>query len=145
MLESGEIDALFTASVPQSVMDGTSKNIARLFPDYKAVGRDYYQRTRIYSMMHPVVMRKELLAAHPGLARAVYAGFLQAKQAAEQRYEHARRLFGATLLLPGPASCSSGTPSSSPPTGGPTEPRPTGTPSTPTSATTTSSACLTGG
>jgi hypothetical protein len=43
--ESGEIDALFTANVPQSLMDGTSKNIVRLFPDYEAVERDYYQRT----------------------------------------------------------------------------------------------------
>lgn len=100
MLESGEIDALFTANVPQAVMDGTSKNIIRLFPDYEQVERDYYRRTAIYPMMHPVVMRKDLIAGHPGLARAVYDGFLRAKQAAEQRYEHARRLFGATLLLP---------------------------------------------
>ena len=100
MLESGEIDALFTANVPQSLMDGTSKNIVRLFPDYEAVERDYYRRTGIYPMMHPVVMRRDLLAERPGLARAVYDGFLQAKQAAEQRYDHARRLFGASLLLP---------------------------------------------
>jgi hypothetical protein len=100
MLESGEIDALFTANIPQPLMDGTSKNIVRLFPDYETVERDYYRRTGIYPMMHPVVIRKDILATHPSLARAVYAGFLQAKQAAEQRYDLARRLFGATLLLP---------------------------------------------
>jgi hypothetical protein len=100
MLESGEIDALFTANVPQPVLDGTARNIVRLFPDYETVERDYYRRTGIYPMMHPVVMRKDLLAAHPGLAGAVYEGFRQAKEAAEQRYEHARRLFGATLMLP---------------------------------------------
>ena len=100
MLESGEIDALFTANVPQSLMDGTSASIVRLFPDYETVERDYYRRTGIYPMMHPVVIRKDLLADHPGLVRAVYDGFLQAKQAAQQRYDHARRLFGATLLLP---------------------------------------------
>ena len=99
MLERGEIDALFTANVPQPFLDG-SPNITRLFPDYETVERDYYRRTGIYPMMHPVVMRKDLLAAHPGLARAVYEGFRQAKEAAEQRYEHARRLFGATLMLP---------------------------------------------
>jgi hypothetical protein len=100
LLESGEIDALFTANVPQAVLDGSAKNIVRLFPDYEPVERDYYRRTGIYPMMHPVVIRKDLLAEHPGLARAVYDGFLAAKQAAEQRYEHARRLFGATLMLP---------------------------------------------
>jgi 4,5-dihydroxyphthalate decarboxylase len=100
MLERGEIDALFTANVPQTVLDGTAKNIVRLFPDYETVERDYYQRTGIYPMMHPVVMRKDLLAAQPGLARAVYDGFLRAKAEAERRYEHARRLFGAPLMLP---------------------------------------------
>jgi 4,5-dihydroxyphthalate decarboxylase len=100
MLETGEIDALFTANVPQSVLDGTATSIVRLFPDYEPVERDYYRRTGIYPMMHPVVIRKDLLADHPGLARAVYDGFLRAKQAAQQRYEQARRLFGATLLLP---------------------------------------------
>jgi len=100
MLESGEIDALFTANVPQIVLDGTAKNIVRLFGDYEAAERDWYRRTGIYPMMHPVVMRKDLIAEHPGLVRAVYDGFLAAKQAAQQRYEHARRLFGATLFLP---------------------------------------------
>jgi ABC-type nitrate/sulfonate/bicarbonate transport system substrate-binding protein len=100
LLESGDIDALFTANVPQSVLDGSARNIVRLFPDYEAVERDWYRRTGIYPMMHPVVIRKELLAAHPGLARAVYDGFLRAKQAAGQRYDQARRLFGATLFLP---------------------------------------------
>ena len=100
MLEAGEIDALFTANVPQSFLDGTAENIVRLFPDYEEVERDYYQRTGIYPMMHPVVMRKDLIGSHPGLARAVYDGFLAAKQAAQQRYAHAERLFGATLMLP---------------------------------------------
>ena len=100
MLETGEIDALFTANVPQTVLDGTARNIVRLFGDYETVERDYYQRTGIYPMMHPVVIRTGLLTAQPGLARAIYDGFLQAKQAAEQRYEFARRLFGATLMLP---------------------------------------------
>ena len=100
LLEAGEIDALFTANVPQSVLDGTAKNIVRLFPDYETAERDYYRRTGIYPMMHPVVMRKDVLAGHPGLARAVYDGFLRAKQAAEERYQQARRLFGATLFLP---------------------------------------------
>jgi hypothetical protein len=100
MLETGEIDALFSANVPQVVLDGSAKNIVRLFPDYETVERDYYRRTGIYPMMHPVVMNKDLLTAHPGLARAVYDGFLRAKEDAEQRYQHARRLFGATLMLP---------------------------------------------
>ncbi|MBU2669092.1 hypothetical protein KOI35_36825 [Actinoplanes bogorensis] len=96
MLEAGEIDALFTANVPQSVLDGSAKNIVRLFPDFETVERDYYRRTGIYPMMHPVVIRRDRLDQ----ARAVYDGFLAAKRVAEERYAYARRLFGATLMMP---------------------------------------------
>ncbi|MGH3500591.1 MAG: hypothetical protein ACRDQA_06800, partial [Nocardioidaceae bacterium] len=44
MLDSGEIDALFTANVPQPFLDG-SPHIRRLFGDYEPVERDYYRRT----------------------------------------------------------------------------------------------------
>lgn len=42
MLEAGEIDALFSANVPQCVLDG-SPNVGRLFPDYEPLERDYYR------------------------------------------------------------------------------------------------------
>ena len=44
MLEDGEIDALFTANVPQCVLDG-SPRVTRLFPDFEPLERDYYRRT----------------------------------------------------------------------------------------------------
>ena len=99
MLDAGEVDAVFTANVPQNVLDGSATNIVRLFPDYETVERDWYRRTRIYPMMHPVVIRRDLLD-DTGLVRAVYDAFLASKQAAEERYSHARRLFGATLMMP---------------------------------------------
>ena len=84
MLESGEIDALISVDVPQAVLNGSTK-IARLFPDYESVERDYYRRTGIFPPMHIVAVRKEL-AHQTGLLRAVYRAFVEAKDLAERKY-----------------------------------------------------------
>jgi hypothetical protein len=84
MLEAGEIDALISVDVPQALLDGSPK-IARLFPDYKTVEREYYRRTGIFPLMHIVAIRTELLE-QPGLAWAVYRAFTQAKEIPARRY-----------------------------------------------------------
>ncbi|MFI9649261.1 4,5-dihydroxyphthalate decarboxylase [Streptomyces sp. NPDC052040] len=99
MLDRGEIDALFTSNVPQPFLDG-SPNVSRLFPDYVPVERDYYRRTGNFPMSHLVVARKDLLEASPGLARAVYTAFYDAKEAGAERYRKFRRLYQSPVMLP---------------------------------------------
>ncbi|WP_216900183.1 4,5-dihydroxyphthalate decarboxylase [Nocardia alni] len=99
MLDSGEIDALFTANAPQPFLNG-SPRIARLFPDYERVERDYYRRTGNFPMMHTVVARRELFADNPGLARAVHTAFLESKNAGAQRYRRFRHLYQAPFMVP---------------------------------------------
>ena len=99
MLDAGEIDALFTANVPQCVLD-ESPHVTRLFPDFEPLERDYYLRTGIFPIMHTVVLRRELLDAHPGLAHTVYRAFLAAKDAAAGRYRQARRIYEVTTMVP---------------------------------------------
>ena len=64
MLEAGEIDALISAVVPRCILQGSDK-VGRLFPGYETVERDYFARTEIFPIMHTVVIRKDVLAAHP--------------------------------------------------------------------------------
>ena len=78
MLEAGEIDALFSAIVPECILRN-SPAVRRLFPDYETVEREYFARTGIFPIMHTVVIRRELLRQHPGLAQAIYEGFCRAK------------------------------------------------------------------
>lgn len=85
LLESREIDALISVDVPQGLLDGSTTSIARLFPDYEAVERDYYRRTGIFPPMHIVAVRRELME-RPELPRAVYRAFEQAKDVAEAKY-----------------------------------------------------------
>ncbi|WP_432855716.1 4,5-dihydroxyphthalate decarboxylase [Amycolatopsis sp. CA-161197] len=99
MLDAGEIDALFSANVPQCVLDG-SPNVARLFPDFEPLERDYHRRTGIFPIMHTIVVRRELLAQRPGLARELYAVFTAAKDTAADRYRRDRRLYQVPAMLP---------------------------------------------
>src|SRR5581483_6369237 len=44
MLVNGELDALFTATRPKAFLDGLGR-VRRLFPNFVAVEREYYERT----------------------------------------------------------------------------------------------------
>ncbi len=87
MLEAGEIDALISADNPKCILENSPK-VGRLFPDYPAVEREYFKRTGIFPIMHTVVIRKDLLAKHPELAKTVYQSFCDAKEIAVKDYEH---------------------------------------------------------
>lgn len=96
MLESGEIDALISARAPSSFVKGWPK-IRRLFPNYKEVEVDYYKRTKIFPIMHVLVIRKELYEQHPWVARSLYKAFCQAKDRAIQAMQLPTNTLALTL------------------------------------------------
>jgi hypothetical protein len=99
MLESGEIDALFSAVVPRCMMKA-APTVARLFENYEPVERDYFARTAIFPIMHTVVIRKDVHEKHPGLARAIYDGFCEAKALAVKQYLGATMFHHAPMMIP---------------------------------------------
>ena len=78
LLDRGEIDFLMTANNPLSFRRG-SPNVRRLFPDYAKAEKDYFRRTRIYPIMHTVVIRREIYDRDPWVAMSFYKAFLRAK------------------------------------------------------------------
>jgi 4,5-dihydroxyphthalate decarboxylase len=86
MLESGELDAIFTARAPSCVTRG-APNVARLFPNVREVEGEYFKRTGIFPMMHMIGIRKTLVDAHPWLPVSVYKAYLEAKRIAMEQIQ----------------------------------------------------------
>jgi 4,5-dihydroxyphthalate decarboxylase len=81
MLERRELDALLAIYIPLIFQQG-SPHIARLFPNYYEVEQDYYRRTRIFPIMHTVVVRDDVYRKHPWVARNLYRAFCEARDIA---------------------------------------------------------------
>jgi 4,5-dihydroxyphthalate decarboxylase len=79
LLARGEIDFMMTANNPLAFRRG-APNVRRLFPDYAEVEKDYYRRTKIYPIMHTVVIRRDVYERDPWAALSLYQGFAAAKQ-----------------------------------------------------------------
>jgi len=87
MLAAGELDALITPKMPDAFVAGSSA-VRRLFPDFAAVEKDYYRRTKIFPIMHIVVIRGDLVKANPWLPTSLYKAFCLAKaQCLKAMYE----------------------------------------------------------
>ncbi len=78
LLLKGEIDGFIAPRAPAV----TSPNIGWLFTDPMAAGKDYFQRTGIFPIMHLIGVRRTLVEKHPWLPAAVFKAFDQSKKAA---------------------------------------------------------------
>jgi 4,5-dihydroxyphthalate decarboxylase len=77
MLRTGQIDALLSTNRPPDLLaaDGT---MARLFPNYVDVEAEYYARTRIFPMMHLVVIKRSLYEANRWVPASLLEAFTDA-------------------------------------------------------------------
>ena len=96
MLESGEIDALISARMPSSFVKGSPK-VRRLFPDYKEVEIDYYRRTKIFPIMHVLVIKRDVYERNPWVARSLYKAFCESKERAIRAMLHITNTHACTL------------------------------------------------
>lgn len=83
LLDDGTLDAVVAPRLPRSF--GVNPDIQRLFPNFRAVELDYYRRTKIFPIMHVVVIRRNVYEAHPFVAESLYRAFTAAKDRAVAR------------------------------------------------------------
>jgi 4,5-dihydroxyphthalate decarboxylase len=84
MLASGEIDCALIARPPDCFRQG-HPDVARLFPDYWEMEESYYRRTKVWPIMHVIVMQKAILEKNPWAARNLFNAFAESKRRSLER------------------------------------------------------------
>ena len=96
MIAKGEIDALHTARAP-STFYSKPDAVRRLFPDFVAVEREYYRRTKIFPIMHVVAIRREVYEKNRWIAMSLYKAFAEAQR---RTYRSLRETAAHKAMLP---------------------------------------------
>jgi 4,5-dihydroxyphthalate decarboxylase len=88
LLETGQLDAVAVTQPPQGFRRGSAV-IQRLFPNARDVEAEYYRQTKIFPIMHIVVIRRAVYERYPQLATALSNAFEKAKQRSYERFREA--------------------------------------------------------
>jgi 4,5-dihydroxyphthalate decarboxylase len=80
LLADGDIDAVISSRPVDGI--GAHPDIARMFPNYREVEKDYYRRTKIFPIMHLIAIRRDLYEAHPFVAQSLYDALCESKDRA---------------------------------------------------------------
>jgi len=87
MLEAGKLDAVALTQAPRGFTKGLP-HITRLFADVRSVEAESFRKTRIFPIMHTVVIKRSLYEQKRWLAEAMTRALHQAKEHAIGRLQH---------------------------------------------------------
>ncbi|HZH81967.1 MAG TPA: hypothetical protein VFD87_02405, partial [Phototrophicaceae bacterium] len=83
MLERGEIDAMISAHMPSPFVRRDPK-VRRLIPNFREVEQEYFQRTKIFPIMHTIVIREEVYEKQSWIAQSLFKAFDESKRLCKQ-------------------------------------------------------------
>lgn len=84
LLAEGEIDGYIAPRAPDIAPEDAA-NVGWLFDDPMAEAKAYYERNKIFPIMHIMGVRRSLAEAHPWLPGAVYKAFSESKDLCIER------------------------------------------------------------
>jgi 4,5-dihydroxyphthalate decarboxylase len=90
LLEAGEIHAIVGSNMPKAF--GRHPDVVRLIPDYRAQEKDYVRRTKIFPIMHLVVIRNDVYEKNPFVATSLFNAFDAAKDWAREKMRYSGTL-----------------------------------------------------
>jgi 4,5-dihydroxyphthalate decarboxylase len=91
LLVEGKVDAEVEPDLPQRWIRGEG-TVERLFPDFEKEEKEYYKRTKVFPIMHPVLIKKEILDRDPWVATSLYEALINSRRAYNQFMEQPHRL-----------------------------------------------------
>ncbi len=86
LLETGEIHAIIGSNLPNALR--RNPDVVRLFPDYRAREKDYFRRTKIFPIMHLIVIRNDVYDKNPFVATSLFNAFTAAKDRAREKMRY---------------------------------------------------------
>jgi 4,5-dihydroxyphthalate decarboxylase len=86
LIIAGEIDGFIGADVTEGMRK--SPNVRRLFPDFRKAEQEYYRRTRIFPIMHSVVIRRDVYEKNPFVAKSLYEALTRSKDIARAKMRY---------------------------------------------------------
>ncbi len=84
LLAAGEIDCAIMARPPTCFLEGHT-DVVRLFPDFLEMEQEYYERTKVWPIMHIIAMQKRILKDNPWVARNLLNAFQESKRRSIER------------------------------------------------------------
>ncbi len=99
MLIAGELEAIYSPPRPAAYrpLDGP---LARLFPDFRGIERDYFRATGAFPPQHLMVLRREVWEQHRFIAKSLTEAFVAANEvftAAQMSFPYATPWLEAEL------------------------------------------------
>src|SRR5205809_6321288 len=91
MIASGEIDALYATRAPSTFKTAPDK-VRRLIENYQAAEREYFQKTKIFPIMHVIAIRRDVYEENPWVAQSLFKAFAEAKTLAYESYNQTAAL-----------------------------------------------------
>ena len=82
-LREGVIDALGTTRLPRSFVE-EDERVKRLFENYREVEASYYRKTKIFPIMHVLVIRKAAIEKHPEVPAKLFDLFFKCQRTLER-------------------------------------------------------------
>ncbi|VCU70894.1 4,5-dihydroxyphthalate decarboxylase [Pigmentiphaga humi] len=82
LLVEGKIDALINAGQPPQLFQAGDSRIAPLFDDFHREELRFYEKFKIFPIIHTVVLKRDIHHEHPWVAQSLYDAFCRAKQKA---------------------------------------------------------------